>query len=155
MTLDEVTQYLHEHIPLSRHLGARLVHWDGRTARLSAPLEPNLNHVGTAFGGSMSALAILCGWTLLHLALEERGVPHQLVIQTSTMDFAEPVEGDFTATSSLPDAAQWERFLATLERHHRARIAVAGAVESAAGVGCSYQGRYVALRQPTGAIGPT
>src|SRR4030042_933619 len=105
MTLDEVTQYLHEHIPLTRHLGATVAHWDGKTVRLSAPLAPNLNHRGTAFGGSLSALAIVCGWTLLHLALQERGVFHRIVIQSSKMDFAEPVDGDFTATSALPDPA--------------------------------------------------
>ncbi len=150
MTLDEVTQYLHEHIPLTRHLGATVAHWDGNTVRLSAPLAPNLNHRGTAFGGSLSALAIVCGWTLLHLALRERGVSHRIVIQSSKMDFAEPVDGDFTATSALPDPARWDRFLTTLRRHDRARIVVTSSVESPDVVGGSHEGTYVALRLPPG-----
>lgn len=148
MTAAEVTAYLHQHIPLTRHLGATLQLWDGKTVRLSAPLAPNLNHRNTAFGGSLSALGILGGWTLLHLALRERGIPHRIVIQRSTTDFAEPVEGDFTATSTLPDATRWERFLATLRRHDRARVVVTGSLASAAGVGGTHEGVYAAFRLP-------
>ncbi len=146
MTPAEITAYLHRRIPLTRHLGATLQLWDGKTVRLSAPLAPNLNHRNTAFGGSLSALAILGGWTLLHLALRERGVPHRIVIQRSTTDFAEPVKGEFTATSTLPDAARWERFLATLRCHDRARVVVQGSLTSSAGVGGSHEGVYVAFR---------
>ncbi len=66
------------------------------------------------------------------------------------MDFTEPVNGDFTATSVLPDPARWDRFLATLRRHDRARIVVAGSVESPSVVGGSHEGTYVALRLPPG-----
>ena len=55
MSLDEITAYLHAHIPVTRSLGAAAVRWDGATLGLRAPLAPNLNHRGTAFGGSMSA----------------------------------------------------------------------------------------------------
>jgi len=74
MTLDEITAYLHQHIPLSQHLGAAVEAYDGASLRLGAPLAPNLNHRSTAFGGSLSALAILSGWTLLHLNLRERAI---------------------------------------------------------------------------------
>ncbi|MBI5066980.1 MAG: YiiD C-terminal domain-containing protein [Deltaproteobacteria bacterium] len=146
MIPDEVTAYLHEHIPLSRHLGARLLSHEGGTLQLGAPLEPNLNHRGTAFGGSLSALAILSGWTLLHLELRARSIPCRLVIQRSALDFEAPVDGDFTAVARLPEPRVWERFLATLARHDRARVTVAGAVACASGAGGTHQGTYVALR---------
>ncbi len=148
MTPAEITAYLHRRIPLTRHLGATLQLWDGKTVRLSAPLAPNLNHRNTAFGGSLSALAILGGWTLLHLALRERGIPHRIVIQRSTTDFAEPMKGDFTATSTLPDAARGERFLATLRRHDRARVVVTGSLTTATGLRGTHEGVYVAFRLP-------
>jgi len=146
MELDEVTAYLHEHIPLSRHLGAAVQSYDGTSLVLGAPLAPNLNHRSTAFGGSMSALAILSGWTLLHLELRKRAVQNRIVIQHSALDFLEPVDADFTATSTLPEAAKWERFLATLARHDRARVTLAGVVQCASGIGGTHQGTYVALR---------
>ena len=58
----------------------------------------------------------------------------------------EPVDGDFTVTSTLPEAAAWERFLATLARHDRARVTVAGTARCASGVGGRHEGTYVALR---------
>lgn len=146
MRHDEITAYLHAHIPITQALGARVESWDGSAIRLSAPLAPNLNHRGTAFGGSLSALAILAGWAILHLALRERGLEVRLVIQRSALDFVEPIEGDFTASARLPPPAQWERFLATLSRHSRARITVEGEVACGGRAGGRHEGVYVALR---------
>ncbi len=146
MTPDEITAYLHEHMPITRSLGARVEFYDGDSVRLAAPLAPNLNHFGTAFGGSLSSLAILSGWVLLHLELRKRGIAARLVIQRSALDFAAPVDGDFTATSVLPPAAAWNRFLATLARHRRARVTVSSTLAAASGVGGRHDGTYVAVR---------
>jgi thioesterase domain-containing protein len=145
VTLDEITRYLHEHIPLTRHLGATVLEWDGTSVRLGAPLAPNLNHRATAFGGSLSALAILSGWALVHLALRERGLDARVVIQRTELDFEEPVAGDFSATSALPPAREWERFLATLSRHRRARVTVSSTLRTTSGVGGEHRGTYVAV----------
>jgi thioesterase domain-containing protein len=146
MTVIEVTRYLHEQIPLSRHLAATVESYDGWSIRLSAPLEPNLNHQCTAFGGSQSALAILSGWALLHLNLRDRAIPSNIVIQRSTIDYREPVDAAFTATSILPEGRSWERFLTTLTRHQRARIAVIARIECGARVAGTHEGVYVAAR---------
>lgn len=147
MTLDELTTYLHEHIPITRGLGAAAVAYDGTRLALAAPLAPNLNHTGTAFGGSMSALAVLAGWALVHVKLRERGIENRLVIQRSTLDFDAPVDGDFTATAVLPAAEDWDRFLRTLERHGRARVKVATTVACASGVRARHEGTYAAFRR--------
>jgi thioesterase domain-containing protein len=146
MTLDEITAYLHEHIPITRSLGVRVEHYDGQSVRLAAPLAPNLNHRATAFGGSLSSIAILSGWVLLHLQLRDHGVSNRLVIQRSAIDFDAPVEGDFTATSTLPPPTTWNRFLSTLARHRRARVTVASTIACASGVGGRHEGTYVAVR---------
>ncbi len=146
MTPDEITAYLYEHIPVTRSLGARVELHDGRSLRLAAPLAPNLNHRGTAFGGSLSAVGILSGWALLHLQLRERGIGARLVIQRSALDFAAPVDGDFTATAVLPPAPAWDRFLATLSRHRSARVTVTSTIACASGEGGRHEGTYVATR---------
>jgi thioesterase domain-containing protein len=148
MNPDELTAYLHAHIPVTRSLGARALHHDAASLRLAAPLAPNLNHAGTAFGGSMSALAILAGWALVHLKLRERGIPNRLVVQRSAMEFLAPVDGDFTATAALPAPDAWRRFLATLERHGRARVTVPVTVLSSSGAGARHEGTYAAVRLP-------
>jgi thioesterase domain-containing protein len=146
MTLDEITAYLHEHIAITRSLGVRVEHYDGQSVRLWAPLAPNLNHRETAFGGSLSSVAILSGWVLLHLKLRELGIENRLVIQRSALDFEAPVDGDFTSSSTLPAHAIWTRFLATLAKHRRARVTVSSTLECTSGVGGSHEGTYVAVR---------
>ena len=48
-------QYLHAHIPLSAAMGVSVVQVADEAITLSAPLEPNINHRDTVFGGSASA----------------------------------------------------------------------------------------------------
>jgi thioesterase domain-containing protein len=144
MTLDEITAFVHARIPSTAGLAARVEHYDGASLRLAAPLAPNVNHRGTAFGGSLSALAILSGWLLLHLKLREGGLSARLVIQRSATDYDAPVDGDFTATATLPAAGAWERFLRTLGRHRRARLTVASTLSCASGQGGRHEGTFVA-----------
>jgi thioesterase domain-containing protein len=146
MTLDEITAFVHARIPSTRHLGARAEHYDGASLRLAAPLVTNVNHRGTAFGGSLSALAILSGWLLLHLKLREGELSTRLVIQRSALDYLAPVDGDFTATATLPSPGVWERFLRTLARHRSARVRVPSTLACATGVGGRHEGTFVATR---------
>lgn len=152
MNLHEVTACLHAHIPLTVHLGARVESYDGTSVCLSAPLQPNLNHQLTAFGGSISALAILSGWTLLHLRLREQGIRSRLVIEGSAVDFFDPIVGEFRATGIMPPAEKWEKFLTTLQKFGRARITVLSRIESAAGTGGTHEGVYVAVSLREGEI---
>ncbi len=149
MTPGEATRYLHETIPITIHLGAAVQAWDGRSLRIAAPLAPNVNHRRTAFGGSLSALAILSGWALVHLALRARTVEARLVIQRSAMHFDAPVTGDLVVTSTLPREAEWERFLSTFARRGLARVHVRGAV-GAGGESGTHEAAYVAMRPDRG-----
>ncbi len=145
LDLNEITGYIHRNIPITAHLGVRVKAYDQKSVTLSAPLKPNLNHRKTAFGGSLSALAILSGWALLHLKLREKGIRCRLVIQKSTFEFSEPVDDDFEAVCSLPPNEQVEKFLRTLERHKRARISLKSKITSASGTGGTHEGTYVAV----------
>jgi thioesterase domain-containing protein len=141
----EITAYIHEHIPLTWHLGAQVQIYDGKKVVVAAPLAPNLNHRNTAFGGSISALGILSGWALIFMKLREYGIRNRLVIQKSSFDFLELVADNFTATSALPSEEEWQKFLRILKKHGRARITIMSMIESPAGTGGTHKGTYVAL----------
>jgi thioesterase domain-containing protein len=85
LSLTELEQYLHKHIPLSKAMGVVVVSANAETAVLQASLAPNINHRETVFGGSASALAILAVWSLLHTRLRGSGIEARLVIQRNTM----------------------------------------------------------------------
>jgi thioesterase domain-containing protein len=119
---DEITAYLHTQIPISLHMGVRIVELDELSIRIAAPLAPNINHRDTFFGGSISGLGILAGWTLLHLNLVRAGYEHRLVVQHSETDYQAPAESEVETTCALASPADWDRFVRTLARRGKARI---------------------------------
>lgn len=144
MTADELTEFLQRSIPLTRALALRVTELDAGFVRLRAPLEPNLNHHGTAFGGSLAVLGILAGWAALHHGLHAAAIDASLVVRHSALDYLQPVTGELIAECRLPEA-QWSGFVATLRSGRRARIEVASMLRCGDAEAMRAQGTYVAL----------
>ncbi len=138
-------KYLHEHIPLSRAMGAEVVAATEESVKLFAPLAQNLNHRETVFGGSASALAILSAWTLINLKLENEGLKARIVIQRNSMKYERLILGGFTASSAVHDLAAWRRFTHTLKRKHRARINVSAELHCNEEKVGEFEGDFVAM----------
>jgi thioesterase domain-containing protein len=79
-SLTELRRILAEQIPLAGQLGITAVGIEQGALILSAPLATNRNHEGTAFGGSLNAIATLAGWSVVWLALREAGLDGSVVI---------------------------------------------------------------------------
>ena len=141
----ELAQYIHERIPLSKAMGVSVVAVEDDAITLQAPLEPNLNHRQTVFGGSASALAILASWALLHVRLQAAGIADRLVIQHNTMEYQHPILGQFTARSMLERPDAWRQFTVMLARRGRARITVVAVLEHMGRVAGRFSGQFVAL----------
>ncbi|MGY6277880.1 YiiD C-terminal domain-containing protein [Methylomonas sp. MgM2] len=146
LSLTELEQYLHKHIPLSKAMGVAVVSADVEAVVLQAPLAPNINHRETVFGGSASALAILAAWSLLHTRLRRKGIEARLVIQRNTMEYGKPIFGEFTARASLEQEDDWLKFTRMLERKGKARVTVLSELEYAGQVVGMLSGEFVALR---------
>jgi thioesterase domain-containing protein len=145
MTPPELDRYLHEHIPLSRAMHVGVVAADANGVVLRAPLAPNINHRETVFGGSASALAILAAWSLLQLRVMAAGLAPRLVIQRNTMEYEQPIAGDFEAHSSLADPGHWTQFTHMYERKGRARVAVNSVLHADGQVAGRFTGEFVAI----------
>lgn len=145
MNQQELLAYLHAHIPLSRAMGVEVRELSEGGITLWAPLAPNINHRGTAFGGSISTLATLAAWSLLRVGTDAFDPQPRLVIRRNTVDYSKPVEGDFTATARMPDIRNWAHFTETLQRRGRARISLFASVHSGDLVAASFVGDFVAL----------
>ncbi|MES2450870.1 MAG: YiiD C-terminal domain-containing protein [Pseudomonadota bacterium] len=140
-------QYLHRQIPLSAAMQVAVDAANLDSVVLSAPLEPNVNHKSTAFGGSISALGILAAWSLVHLRLLDEGLICEVVIQSNQMDYDRPITGTFAASSSLSDPAAWPAFLKILTRRRLARIEVRSELIFEEKVVGRLSGRFVAFLQ--------
>jgi thioesterase domain-containing protein len=141
----DLEAYLHTHIPLSAAMQVAVVAASDDAVALSAPLAPNINHRSTAFGGSLSTLAILSAWALVNLRLKAEGLHSRLVIQSNHMNYDAPVEGDFTATARLADPAAWPSFVKMLKRRGRARIIATSEVRCGNVIGGRFEGEFVAF----------
>ena len=124
-------------------MALRVLDFDGRTIQIAAPLAPNRNHHGTAFGGSLATLGIVTGWALVDAALRNAGLPSRVVVQHSDCEFIAPVNTGFVATASLPD--HWPRFVATLQKHRRVRVEIATMIATGGAPLVQHLGRYAAF----------
>ncbi len=140
---------LHHDIPLTRDMGLRVLDWREQQLSLYLPLDPNVNHKSTMFGGSLYCGAVLAGWGWLHLRLKEEGITDgHIVIQEGQISYPLPVTGDATAICPAPDERVWKKFLAMYQRYGRARLVLQTRIVN---VGCevdavTFSGQYVLHR---------
>jgi len=140
-------QYLHESIPLSLAMQVSVLEIGAEHVLLAAPLGPNINHLGTAFGGSACTLATLAAWSLLHCRLQSLLPAASLLLQSSSMHYLRPITTGFRARAQLAPEASWNLFLRTLERRGRARIAVTARLISGNDEAAHFSGEFVALAE--------
>jgi thioesterase domain-containing protein len=133
---------------LARHIGIIVDTADDTGVVLRAPLALNANFKGTAFGGSLYSLAVLCGWAWLTRYLAAHSCPADAVIQHSSMRFLAPVTGELCACTVAPSVAQIDRFRRMLERAGRGRIGLRVNMRQHGAVATLFDGVYAAaLRQ--------
>jgi thioesterase domain-containing protein len=145
VTPDVITQYAHEHIPMTKHMGMTVLAIDDVQISVLAPYAPNINHRETVFGGSISSLGILAGWALLWAKLQAEATPNRLVIQSSSTDFIKPARDAIVAYCQC-DRAHWQPFYTTLQRHGKARITLNAETSCGELIVATHTGQYVAIR---------
>ncbi|MFH2140241.1 MAG: thioesterase domain-containing protein [Pseudomonadota bacterium] len=142
---DTLTRFLHEHIPLTGAMQLQASAYDGERLELNAPLAPNVNDKGTAFGGSLYNIAVLCGWSLLRLKLNEAGLNEKnIVIQEANTRYLLPVTGELRAACTLTADALTE-FMQPLQKKGRARITLTVAIHQQDQTAVEFTGNYVVL----------
>ena len=133
-------------IPLARAMHLRVADWDGDRLRMAAPLMPNINDKGCAFGGSLASLMTLAGWGLIVLKLRRLERPCDIYVQDSTIRYLAPVWTDFSAEARLAEGESWDVFLRSLAERGRSRLRVVCRVPLAeGGDAVTFEARFVAL----------
>lgn len=135
-------------IPLARLMDLRIAAWDGESLRMTAPLAPNVNDKGCAFGGSLVSVMTLACWSLVRLAADERGVSCDIYVQDSTVRYIAPLWEDFAAESRLAGENTFDAFFDALASRGKARLSAECDIRLADGtLACSLSARFVALRK--------
>jgi thioesterase domain-containing protein len=113
---------IHAEFPLARHIGIEVEFAADDGLVLSAPIEPNANHNGSAFGGSQFCIAVLTGWAWATRYLAARQVAADAVIQESNIRYLAPAYGPLRAVLQPPLPEAVDKFRRMLRRAGRGRI---------------------------------
>ena len=139
---------LNQSIPLTRAMQLEVCAWSDQGLTLMAPLAPNINDKGSAFGGSLSALLTLAGWGLLWLRTKEASIPCDLVIHRAEIRYVRPVTGPIQVQCPQPGDAEWLLFFDQFESRGKARIRLRPVVLDSTGrEAVTFQSEFVALKR--------
>jgi thioesterase domain-containing protein len=111
----ELERIWHETIPISAQMGIEVLGWEDGELTIRGALAPNVNIHGTAFAGSLFAVAALGGWGALWLALRMRGIDAKIVLTDGHIEYKRPVTEaivcrcHFDTTVQTPNIEQLER----------------------------------------------
>ncbi|WP_374012806.1 YiiD C-terminal domain-containing protein [Pseudoxanthomonas koreensis] len=137
-------------IPMVRAMQIELAGAGDGRLRLRAPLAPNVNDKGSAFGGSLVSLMTLAGWGLVTWQLGRAGVQADVYVADSTVRYLAPLHDALEAEAWLEDG-EWEAFVATFLARGRARCQIAVRVPLPNGGDATvFSGRFVALAREQG-----
>jgi thioesterase domain-containing protein len=140
--------FIRDEIPLALAMDLQLGDFDNDSFSLLAPLKPNVNDKGCAFGGSLVSLMTLCGWALVELALRRQGQDCDVFVAESTVRYLSPLWQDFRSNARLAEGADWATFFRTLETRGKARIEVDCVIPDADGKpAATLSARFVAKRR--------
>jgi len=144
----ELQRIWHTEIPISAAMDIRIHSYESDVIEVHAALAPNVNVHGTAFAGSLYAIAALTGWGLTWLELHKRGLDGHIVIAEGAIRYVRPVEGEIVARCRFDPAAHTAPF-AKLASTGKCRFALECDVGSGAAV---FSGQYAVRAHPTIAL---
>lgn len=143
MDQQELQSLLWKEIPITESMGIHVLETGPREISLTAPLEKNINHKSTAFGGSLYSVAVLTGWSLLKVFLVQRGVHAHIVIQESKMQYLKPVKTDIVSHCEWQSEEQEQTLLKSFQRKKRARTEISVNIVQLQEVVAIFHGQYV------------
>lgn len=143
LPIERIERLFHEKIPLTRAMGVRVESYDGDTLTLVAPLEPNHNHLNTAFGGSLHALATLSCYGWLWLEVQDENA--HIVVRESHVSYRRAIHNELRASCHRPPQAAVEAFKTNFSAKRKARLELKAIMEEKGAVAVEYSGEFVAF----------
>jgi thioesterase domain-containing protein len=140
--LRRAEEFFHEQIPITRAMGVRAVANDESGFTVEAPVALNSNHLRTAFGGSINAVATLAAYGLLWLELDDPGA--HVVVAESSIRFLHPVREMIRAVCQRPNPGEWKAFHANFASARKGRIKLRVNVVEAGHSAAEFEGTFVA-----------
>ncbi|MGC9977214.1 MAG: YiiD C-terminal domain-containing protein [Syntrophales bacterium] len=101
----ELVYYLEKAIKIIEKMGMRILDFKKQSVKIMLPKEPNINHIGTVYAGSLFSLADFAAGVLFYSAFDIR--KYYPVLKELTITFKRPVTTDITVETLLtPEQAE-------------------------------------------------
>lgn len=145
MNKEEFKEFVIKSIPITKSMGIEFKTLSTERVIIKAPLSLNKNHLNTAFGGSLNAIATLGCWSFLQYNLEtvlERSRFH-IVISKSQINYLSPIDFDFEIESHA-EKKELEKFHEDLLTHKQAKIEIIANIYHQDKKCLYYRGTFVA-----------
>lgn len=147
MTKEQFQAYIEKQIPIVKAMGILVEDFSPEGVRLQAPLDRNINHRESAFGGSISSLLVLSCWAHIYAILDSQNAMGTIVIQDSQVKFHHPVVEELQAHSLSIKTEELERFWSMLKRFDKARLSMEAQLTGVQGPSAHFTGRFVVVRR--------
>ncbi len=145
MNRQEAQQYIETNIPITKAMGMSINVLNRNEVRVGLPLARNLNHHGSAFGGSIESLFFVTGWAFIQL-LTENMTPEPLIVgRRGRVSFTGAIRKDFEARLHIPSEEVTDVFLQELKNKGKARITARSFIEMDGKICAEFEGDFVVL----------
>ncbi len=145
MDIRQLERHLLDSIPLARAMELRVDRYQDGELQMRAPLMPNRNDKGCAFGGSLTSLLTLAGWGSAVLALGEAGGSAEIYVQDSDVRYLAPVWDEIVVVGWLADEGI-DAFASAYAARGRSRVAAMAECRlTDGGVAATLAARFVAI----------
>ena len=142
--LEALETKLHTEIPMTKLMQLHVKSMDEKELITTAPLEPNINDKGTAFGGSSNSMTIISGWSACLLIAESLGFDKTMIaIIKNQSSFRAPITKDLICHTYLPTKEQIEKIKEKLLSKGSTSIKIKAEIIENERVCLDFEGVYV------------
>lgn len=137
----ELQSTWHTDIPITAAMGTAIDAYASDELVVRAALAPNINVHGTAFAGSLYAIAALTGWGMAWLKLRESGIDAHIVLAEGRIEYLRAVAEDIVCRCRF-DPELHNPKLAALAGSSRTMLRLNCEIDAGGGPAVSFEGRY-------------
>lgn len=131
----------HAEIPIAAAMGAEISSFADDELVVCAGLDPNINVHGTAFAGSLYAIAALTGWGLAWLKLRDTGLDGRIVLAEGRIEYLRAVAEDIVCRCRFDPELHGPK-LAALARSTRTTLRLHCEIDAGGGPAVRFEGLY-------------
>lgn len=142
---NKLQDFFETHLPITDYMGLAVHKYDGQSLSLKAPLAPNINDKGTAFGGSLYNACVMVCWGFAYLKTIEANIEGNQVVAGGSIKYKGPVDADYIAVCESPSHEDVVHFIDGFKRHGKGRITLKSTITCNGRVAVEFEGTYAVL----------